>query len=310
MDVATLSMQMAQSTVQAAKIAYPFALTAAALEFALLWFVWRRRHSLREAGMSLLMGLGYARAAAVGGLLWGWLFFICYEWRVVTLALDQWWQWALLFVLVDFCFYWQHRWAHVTRWGWASHIQHHSVEQFNMTAPFRLSVTSAISGYQVFYAPIALLGIHPAHILVMVLANVTLQVFVHTETVRKLWRPLEWFLNTPSHHRVHHASNAPYLDKNLGGLFIIWDRMFGTFQPELDAEPVRYGLVHPLPATGYWRSLLALWFREWGQMARDVWRARNWRERFAYLFGPPGWTPAPLQTIGQPASAGAQAPRT
>lgn len=293
MDVGTLSMQMAQSTAAAAKIAYPFALTAAALEMAFLWFAWRRRHSLREAGMSLLMGLGYARAAAVGGLVWGWLFFVCYEWRVTTLALDAWWQWALLFVLVDFCFYWQHRWAHVTRWGWASHVQHHSVEQFNMTAPFRLSVTSAISGYQAFYAPIALLGFHPAHVLVMVLANVTLQVFVHTETVRRLWRPLEWVLNTPSHHRVHHASNAIYLDKNLGGLFIVWDRLFGTFQPELDAEPVRYGLVHPLPPAGYWRTLFALWFREWRDMARDVWRARRWSHRLAYLFGPPGWAPAP-----------------
>ena len=282
---------MAQSTAAAARIAYPFALGAAALEFACLWWVSKRRHALPEAGLSLLMGLGYARAAGLGGLLWGWLFFLCYELRVTTLSLDRWWQWALLFVLVDFGFYWQHRFAHLTRWGWASHIQHHSVEQFNMTSPFRLSVTSAISGYHAFYAPIALAGFHPAHILVMVLANVTLQVFVHTETVRRLPAWFEAVFNTPSHHRVHHASNAIYLDRNLGGLLIVWDRLFGTFQPELDAEPVRYGLVHPLPRAGFWRMLLALWFREWGLMLRDAWRARGWRERLGYLFGPPGWRP-------------------
>ncbi|MEP7300725.1 MAG: sterol desaturase family protein [Caldimonas sp.] len=297
LDIATLSVQMAQSTTAAAKIAYPFALTAAALELMFLWWVARRRHSLQQAGLSLLMGLGYARAAALGGLLWGWLFFVCYEARLTTLALDRWWHWALLFVLVDFCFYWQHRWAHDTRWGWASHVQHHSVEQFNMTSPFRLSVTSAISGYQVFYAPIALLGFHPAHILVMVLANVTLQVFVHTETVRRLG-VLEWFMNTPSHHRVHHASNDIYLDRNLGGLFIVWDRLFGTFQPERDDVPVRYGLVHPIVAVGFWRQLGALWFREWGNMAHDVRRARSWRERIGYAFGAPGWTPQRAASAG------------
>ncbi len=299
MDIVTLSTEMAQSAAGAAKIVFPLALGAALFEFLLLRFIKRVPYSMKQAALSLLMGLGYARAAALGGLLWGWLYFLCYEHRLFTLGLGTWWEVLLLFVLVDFFFYWQHRWAHVTRWGWASHLQHHSVEQMNMAAPFRLSVTSAVSGYQAFYAPIALIGFHPAAIVVFILINVSLQVFSHTEAVRKLgW--LEWVLNTPSHHRVHHASNDIYLDKNMSGIFIVWDKLFGTFQAERDDTPTVYGLVHPIEAPAGPRLLLILWFREWAWMARDVWRAPDWKARFLYVFGPPGWKPGELSTSAGP----------
>jgi sterol desaturase/sphingolipid hydroxylase (fatty acid hydroxylase superfamily) len=294
MDIATMSAEMASSAAAAAKVLYPIALSVAGLEIAgLVWLGKRRpKPSLRQSAMSVLMGLGYVRAAALGGLVWGWLFYWCWQHRLFDLGLNSAWEALLLFVLVDFCYYWQHRWAHATRWGWASHLQHHSVEQMNMLAPFRLSVTSAISGYQAFYAPIALIGFHPATILAAVLLNVTLQVLAHTETVRRLG-VLEKVLVTPSHHRVHHASNDLYVDKNMSVIFIVWDKLFVTFQPELDEVPCVYGLREPVSPRGFWSMVGTLWFREWGRLARDVWRAPSWRARLGFLFGPPGWQPQP-----------------
>jgi sterol desaturase/sphingolipid hydroxylase (fatty acid hydroxylase superfamily) len=289
MDIASLSIEMSSAAAGAARWAFGGALLAAAIECGLIRWVARRPYGAREAAMSLLMGVGYARAAALGGLLWGWLYFLCWELRVLTPAIG-WPQQVMLLLLVDFCFYWQHRWAHATRWGWASHLQHHSVEQMNMAAPFRLSVTSAVSGFPAFYAPLALLGFPPALVAVHILLNVGLQVLLHTETVGRLGL-LERVFNTPAHHRVHHASNAAYLDRNFGGLLIVWDKLFGSFQAELPGEPPVYGLVTPLAEQRFVPRLLLLWFGEWRAMARDAWRAPRWSQRLRHLFGPPGWRP-------------------
>jgi sterol desaturase/sphingolipid hydroxylase (fatty acid hydroxylase superfamily) len=294
MDIAFLSGHMAASSGQAMKILFPLALGAAVLEFMVLKFIKRVPYSLRESAISFTMGVGYARAAALVGLVWGWLYFWCYELRLFEFTLKNWWEPVLLFILIDFCFYWQHRFAHVTRWGWVSHLQHHSVEQLTMVSPFRLSVTSAFSGFQAFYAPLALIGFHPAAIVVFVAINVSLQVFLHTETVRKLG-PLEWFLNTPSHHRVHHASNEIYLDKNLGGIFIIWDRLFETFQTERDDVRTVYGLVQPIRDDNSVRLIFRLWFAGWIAMFNDVWHAKGIKNKFLFAFGPPGW-PGPANT--------------
>lgn len=308
MDIASLGLEMASATSSASKLILPVCLAGVALELGFIKFLRKAPYALREAGMSLAMGIAYARAAALAGLVWGWLYFLCYEYRLFTVPADAWWGPVLLFVLVDFCFYWQHRFAHVSRWGWASHLQHHSVEQLNMAAPFRLSVTSTISGFQAFYAPLALLGFHPVLIVVFVLLNVSLQMPLHTELVRKLWWPLEQVLNTPSHHRVHHAKNSIYLDKNLGGLFIVWDRLFGTFEPEDEAEPVVYGLTKNIRT----HNPLTIASHEFRDILRDVADSETWTDRLSFVVRGPGWAYArraemdadPVLPDPEPAAAG------
>ncbi len=284
---------MAAASSSASRLIVAGALGAVAVEWVFIRLARHAAYPLRESAMSILMGLGYAKVTALAGFVWGWLYFLCYQHRIFELPAGAWWKYPLLFVLVDFCFYWQHRYAHMTRLGWASHVQHHSVQDINMAAPFRLSLTSTISGYQAFYAPLALLGFHPVAVAVMVLVNVGLQCPLHTELVRRLWWPIEFIFNTPAHHRIHHASNTVYLDKNLGGMFIVWDRLFGTYQDELPETPLVYGLVKPLPPMGFARTVWTLWFSEWRRMAGDAWRARRWTHKLGHVFRPPAWSPTP-----------------
>jgi len=196
--------------------------------------------------------------------------------------------WVMLFVLIDFLYYWLHRFDHEIRLFWAVHVTHHSSSFMNFTVGFRSSVFQPL--YRFFYfLPLPLLGFEPLDILFVFAATQMWGIFVHTEMVRKMgW--LEHVLVTPSHHRVHHASNPKYLDKNMGMFLIIWDKLFGTFQAELpdsEYEPIKYGLTRPLvkedPGT--------LIFHEWSDIRRDVTRNDiGWKERWWYLFGPPGWS--------------------
>jgi sterol desaturase/sphingolipid hydroxylase (fatty acid hydroxylase superfamily) len=212
--------------------------------------------------------------------------FAPFQWPI-----NDWKTWLFGFFVLEFFYYWQHRFSHTIRWFWASHAVHHSANEFALPAAVRLSWTSGITGTWVVFLPMVLLGFHPLLVLTLLSINLQYQYFIHTEAVSRLG-PLEWVLNTPSHHRVHHGSNPEYLDKNYGGVLIIYDRLFGTFEAE--RAPVVYGLTKPLTSN----NPFVIAFHEWGNLLGDLRRARTSRAVFTALFGRPG--PSPAQLIREP----------
>jgi sterol desaturase/sphingolipid hydroxylase (fatty acid hydroxylase superfamily) len=198
-----------------------------------------------------------------------------------------WWSFLLAFVAEDFRYYWWHRISHRSRWFWASHVVHHSSQHFNLSTNLRQSWTSQFSGLIVLNVPLAYVGFHPGTIGLAFGINLLYQFWIHTEAIDRMPGWFEWILNTPSHHRVHHASNPRYLDANYAGVFMIWDRLFGSFVPEQAEEPVRYGLVKNLGTFNPVRIAL----HEYVGIARDqTQRNLTWRQRVGYVFGPPGWS--------------------
>jgi sterol desaturase/sphingolipid hydroxylase (fatty acid hydroxylase superfamily) len=188
------------------------------------------------------------------------------------------WSFLALFVLQDFLYYFFHRAHHRIRWMWCSHVVHHSSERLNLSTALRQSLTYPLSGMWAFWLPLTWLGFEPDHVVLMVGLSLAYQFFVHTEAVGKLGA-LEWVFNTPSHHRVHHGKNAQYIDRNYGGILIIWDRLFGTFAEE--QEKPEYGIVRQVHS----HNPLFLTFHEWMEMGRDVWTTRDLR----FLWKPPEW---------------------
>lgn len=197
----------------------------------------------------------------------------------------QWWSWALLFLIDDLCYYLFHRSNHEWRLFWAGHVNHHSSRYLNLATALRQGVGERIPKY-FYWLPLPLLGFDVAMILSMISLNLFYQYWIHLPDANKLAAPIEWIFNTPSHHRVHHASNPIYLDRNHGGILIIWDRLFGTFQEELESQPPTYGLTTNLDDNHPWRTLT----HEYRSLWRDVRRATNGTDRLRYLFGPPGWS--------------------
>ena len=196
--------------------------------------------------------------------------------------------WVLLILAEDFMYYWLHRVDHQCRLFWATHVTHHSSEKFNLTVGFRSSVMEPLYRF-VYFIPLALCGFKPLDIAFAYSATQIWGILIHTEKINKLgW--LEYILVTPSHHRVHHASNAKYLDKNMGMFLIIWDKLFGTFQPELPAtayQRMKYGLTTPIGK----ETPVTLIFHEWKNLWKDLTRTDiTWKHRLGYLFGPPGWS--------------------
>ena len=201
--------------------------------------------------------------------------------------MDSAWQWVAAFVAYDFCYYWKHRFGHEWRIMWASHIAHHQSEEFNLSTALRQTGTDYI-GF-VFYIPLYLAGVPAAAVITVGSLNLIYQFWVHTEHIRRLG-PLEWIFVTPSNHRVHHARNPEYIDRNYGGVFILWDRLFGTFQDERTDVPCVYGITTGLKS---WNPLWAnLHF--WSDTAKLAWRTRSWGDKLRIWFKPPGWYPADL----------------
>lgn len=196
--------------------------------------------------------------------------------------------WIMLLILEDFLYYWLHRFDHEVRLFWAVHVTHHSSSQLNFSVGFRSSVFQPLYRF-VYFIPLALLGFKPIDIVFIYSATQIWGIFVHTELIRKMG-VLEYILVTPSHHRVHHASNPKYLDMNLGMFLIIWDKLFGTFQSELPVEeyqPLKYGLTKSVQK----ETPLTLVFHEWISISKDIRRTDvRWREKLFYIFGPPGWS--------------------
>lgn len=197
------------------------------------------------------------------------------------------WYWFWLVVGMDFLFYWLHRVDHYSRFFWAAHVTHHSSEHYNLTVGFRSSVFQPLYRF-IYFIPLAAMGFTPPDIVFIFAASQIWGILVHTEHVKKLgW--LEHIFVTPSHHRVHHASNTRYLDKNMGMFLIIWDKMFGTFQaelPETAYEPIRYGLTSPLEK----KDAFHIVFHEWINIGKDLFGKKPLRTKFWYVFGPPGWS--------------------
>lgn len=268
--------------------AIPFFLATVVLES---WLVRRRQlkeggessfagHTLKDSFASLAMGLGFLvveillALIPIGILVW------LYQFRFFDIR-PVWWAFVLLFVAEDFCYYWFHRSHHDVRMLWAAHINHHSSTHYNLTTALRQSWTTPFTGV-IFWAPLALIGFPIEMILIQKSVSLLYQYWLHTELIGKLG----WFgkvFNTPSHHRVHHGTNPLYLDRNHAGIFIIWDKVFGSFEPE--GEPVDYGLTHNI----HTYNPVKIAFHEWSAMLRNSWNANTWRGRLGYLFMPPGW---------------------
>jgi sterol desaturase/sphingolipid hydroxylase (fatty acid hydroxylase superfamily) len=211
-----------------------------------------------------------------------------YNYRFIQPIKNPFIYWGILLVFEDFMFYWMHRVEHYCRFFWATHVTHHSSEHFNLTVGFRSSVLEPLYRF-IFFIPIALCGFQPVDIAFIYAVTQTWGILVHTEKINKLGF-LEYFLVTPSHHRVHHASNPKYLDKNMGMFLIIWDKLFGTFQPELQVEeyqPLKYGLTkQPTKEDPF-----NLVFHEWKNIGRDLRKkGLTLGQRLHYLFGAPGWS--------------------
>ncbi len=195
-----------------------------------------------------------------------------------------WWVWALCIIADDFLHYALHRVSHRVRFLWASHVVHHSSQHFNLVVGLRQSASIVFASALIFRLPLVLIGFPLEMVVFVITGNQIYQFWTHSDAVRQCPRWIEFAFCTPSHHRVHHAVNPEYLDRNYGGVFIIWDRIFGTFHPEDDENPPRYGLVQQL---GRFNILVCI-FHEWAAMLADIWRA-PWRYKSAYIFAPPGW---------------------
>lgn len=194
--------------------------------------------------------------------------------------------WFLLFICEDFLFWLEHFVDHHVRLFWAVHVTHHSSEEYNLTTGFRSSVFMPFYRY-LYFIPLALLGFRPMDILFMYAITQLYGILVHTQYLKKLPRWIGYVFVTPAHHRVHHASNIPYLDKNMGMALIIWDRIFGTFADEQEGEVIRYGIVKPLDKPQHPTHII---FHEWQAIARDLRKPVGFGTKLKYLFMPPGWS--------------------
>lgn len=192
---------------------------------------------------------------------------------------NTWWSFVLCLIWLDFWRYWAHRIGHENRFWWATHVTHHNSQKYNWSVSFRLGWTQNIK--IIFFIPVALTGFHPVTFFICHQIAVLYQFWIHTEYIKKLPRPIEYIFTTPSHHRVHHGSNAKYLDKNYGSTFIIWDRIFGTFQKE--EERPTYGLTEPVNSY----NPITLNFHEWRDLAKDVYASKSFKEAYQLAFGRP-----------------------
>jgi sterol desaturase/sphingolipid hydroxylase (fatty acid hydroxylase superfamily) len=223
-------------------------------------------------------------ALPIGQWLW--------EHRIFTVPLDSVGAFAVLFLGQEFCYYWYHRAGHRVRWFWLSHSIHHSPNDLNLAAAYRLGWTGIYSGVVLFFLPLVWLGFELQVVLLCLVVNLLYQFWIHATWIPKLgW--LEYVLNTPSAHRVHHAANLEYLDGNYGGVLIVFDRLFGTYIAERDGVPIRYGWVHPIRTLNVFKLQVSPWLALWA----DLRQAKSVREVWGLFAKPPGWRAAgPGQT--------------
>lgn len=242
----------------------------------------RRGYDLQQARASLLVAAGHVIARVVTAAALTGVFAAAWALAPWHWPLDDARTWLAGFVAVEFAYYGFHRCSHEVRWLWATHAVHHSPEQMTLLSAVRLGWTNLLSLGWVFYLPLVLLGFDPRLVFVLLALDLQYQFFIHTEAVGRLG-PLEWVLNTPAHHRVHHASNPEYLDCNYGGMVIVFDRLFGTFREQRADAPIRYGLAHPLSGV----HPFSLVFGEWRRLLAAMRAAGNARQAIRIAIGRP-----------------------
>lgn len=259
------------------------------------WWVGRRRgrdtYRLHDAMASIGLGMVSQLANVLTRVVGFGIYVVVYrEFAAWQLPTDAAWVWATGLLFYDLCLYWHHRASHRVAFLWATHAVHHQSEDYNLSTALRQPATNWLAGW-VFYLPMALLGYPPAVLVTVALIDILYQYWIHTQQVGRLgW--LDGWLNTPSNHRVHHAVNDEYLDRNYGGILIIWDRLFGTYTPERDDPPCVFGTRLPL------RSFDPLWanLQVFAAIARESMRATRWRDRLRVWVKPPDWRPADVAT--------------
>ena len=265
--------------------AIPFFVFAMLLEFVVSSNKNMKSYTAKDAFSSIAMGLGNVFIGFLSKLfVFAALYYVYESFRIFTIPIT-WWSFVILFFLDDFSYYWFHRTSHENRFFWASHVVHHSSRHYNLSTALRQTWTGGFYSF-IFWLWLPLLGFHPGMILFQMSISLLYQFWIHTELIQQMPKWIEFFFNTPSHHRVHHGSNPIYLDRNHAGILIIWDRLFGTFQPELKHEKVKYGLVVNIKT--YNPILIAL--NEWGALFKDlITRNLSVTNRIKYLYKPPGW---------------------
>ncbi|HTS31709.1 MAG TPA: sterol desaturase family protein [Bryobacteraceae bacterium] len=272
---------------RAVSLAVPVFLALIALELVIDRIRSTRYYQLADALNSLSCGI----ISTGMRVFFGFLGLFVYAWMlahaaVVHLPAGHWLTWIFAFFLYDFCYYWQHRFGHTVGLFWASHVVHHQSEEFNLTTALRQPGTGAFTNW-VFYVPMALFGVPISVFLLVGVAQLFYQFWPHTRHIGRLG-VLDRWIQTPSNHRVHHAQNDIYLDKNYVGVFLLWDHLFGSFQEERDEDPPIYGIRGQLKSWNpVWANLHYYW-----AMAQDSWHARSWRDKLFVWVAPPGWRPA------------------
>lgn len=260
-------------------IAIPLFASLIALE---AWFSRRSERDFyesKDAWTNILIGFVSVAFGAIFGIFISVIYTFAYELSPFKFPADAWWTWVILFFVDDLAYYWFHRISHESRFFWNFHVVHHSSEYYNLSVAVRQSWFSGIMHWM-FYAPVMLLGFAPWMFAVMHGFNLIYQFWIHTRFVNRLG-PLEYVLNTPSHHRVHHGVNNPYLDRNYAGVLIIWDRLFGSFVEETE-EP-RYGIIKPI------RSFNALWINThaWHEMWQEMRQRKSVFSKLRCVFASP-----------------------
>ena len=268
-----------------------FAAPLFVVSVAIEWFFVSRKklaghYETKDAWASMTMGLGNLVSdllmgfVSLGFLTWLWqfrAFDLGHAFPVIALAL----------LAQDFIYYWKHRAAHLIRWFWSAHIVHHSSEHYNLSTALRQPWNNHFTGHVLLSTPLILIGFHPLLIGFVASLNLLYQFWIHTEAIDKCPKWFEAIFNTPSHHRVHHATNPRYLDSNFAGIFIIWDKIFGTFVPELEDEGIKYGVVKPIETY----NPVKIAFVEMLNIFKDAsQKGLTFSQRFAYVFAPPGYS--------------------
>ncbi len=250
---------------------------------------WKRTHyyTLADAINSLSCGI----ISTGNRVFFGFIGLLVYDWVVRNIApfhlpATHWATWVYAFVLYDLCYYWNHRLGHTCSFFWASHVVHHQSEEFNLTTALRQAGTGSITGW-IFYVPLALTGVPLPVYLMVAVAQLFYQFWPHTRLISRMG-VLDRWIQTPSNHRVHHAQNDIYLDKNYVGVFMAWDHLFGTYQDELDEEPCVYGIRGQLKS---WNPVWANFHYYWA-MIKDSWHAENWLDKLRVWYMHPGWRPS------------------
>lgn len=249
------------------------------LEYAISYWQRKEYYDVRETIGSTLVGLGNVGIGVLIKTLLFFFFLLAYNlvpWRMEL----SWWSFIPCYIIFDFCSYWAHRISHHLRLLWATHVAHHSGEHYNLSISFRLSWVQYVK--IIFFLPVALIGFHPIIIFVTNQIAILFQFWVHTEYIRRLHPAVEYIFATPSNHRVHHGSQAKYMNKNFGATFIIWDRIFKTHQKE-EEQPI-YGITHNISRS---YDPIEINFREYVDIIRDVKNSKNWKVALFFIFGDP-----------------------